>query len=207
MSHTMQRCIAPGVGGGFAVRKPGVIHDGGHVPSAGPSRRFRGCPCSFPERQHDTMALTHMPNLWRYTHFSEFKATKNTLIAGLDWDGSPLYICVAQFEGHKIPGKFWSGGGCCVALDGKEWGVSEFGYLEKPEAKRFHWVTAENGDIPSCAVPAGSTANGEIMFSGRCMQSNSLVPGKVVPSSKAAWVSFGGREYRHADFEVLCYSD
>lgn len=154
-----------------------------------------------------TMALIHRPNMWRYTTASAFEPTRNTLIGGLDWDGSPLYICVAQFQGQKIPGKFWSGGPCLFAAHGKEFKVDEFGYLELPGSKTLLWITADHGDIPSCAVPSGSTAAGEIMFSGRCMQSNALVPGKVLPSSRAAWVSFGGKAFMHKEFEVLCYYD
>lgn len=44
---------------------------------------------------------------------------------------------------------------------------------------KLNWVAAANGDVPSNAVPAGRTKQGETLYVGRASHEGALVVGKV----------------------------
>lgn len=64
------------------------------------------------------------------------------------------------------------------------------------------WVPAEGGNVPDGAVPAGQ--DGEQLFVARARHDGALIPGKLVPSHGCAYVSCGGGEHSHPEYEVLC---
>lgn len=56
--------------------------------------------------------------------------------------------------------------------------------------------------MPADAVAAGQ--DGEQLFVARARHDGALIPGKLVPSHGCAYVSCGGGEHAHQDYEVLC---
>lgn len=64
------------------------------------------------------------------------------------------------------------------------------------------WVQAQDGQVPPMAIPAGH--DGEPVFVARARHEGSLTPGKMVPSHKVAYVSWGGGEHAHDTYEVMC---
>ncbi|XP_055300716.1 uncharacterized protein LOC129567635 [Sitodiplosis mosellana] len=63
------------------------------------------------------------------------------------------------------------------------------------------WVPASNGEVPPDAVEGGT--DGEPQFVARARHEGDLIPGKLVPSHNVTYVSFGGGEHPHSDYEVL----
>ena len=43
----------------------------------------------------------------------------------------------------------------------------------------FHWVPSRNGIVPTGAVEAGRTSDGEILYTGRVIHNGVFTPGKV----------------------------
>lgn len=44
---------------------------------------------------------------------------------------------------------------------------------------------------------------GEPQFVARARHEGDLIPGKLIPSHKVAYVAYGGGEHPHSDYEVL----
>jgi len=63
------------------------------------------------------------------------------------------------------------------------------------------WVQRE------LAVVGGQDMNGELMFIGRAFREGDVIPGKIIPSHGACYVSWSGREYRHSDYQILTTVD
>lgn len=63
---------------------------------------------------------------------------------------------------------------------------------------------AINGaDIPSNAIPAGETEDGEPLFVGRVSHEGTMTLGKVQASHSALYIPFAGAEIPFSDFEIL----
>lgn len=58
--------------------------------------------------------------------------------------------------------------------------------------------------MPPNAVAFGSTADGEILYAGRCNYEGSVTPGKVQPSHGSCYIPFNGTEVACKSYEVLC---
>jgi len=65
------------------------------------------------------------------------------------------------------------------------------------------WEYAKGGKVPEDAFKAGRDENG-IVFIGRARHNGELLPGKVVPANKTAYVCHGGKEHPKEEYEVLC---
>jgi len=63
------------------------------------------------------------------------------------------------------------------------------------------WIPASNGEVPPDAPEGG--IDGEPLFIARARHEGDLIPGKLVPSHRVAYVSYGGGEHPHSDYEVL----
>lgn len=50
---------------------------------------------------------------------------------------------------------------------------------------------------------AGGNDHGETIFVGRAVQDGDVIPGKVVSSHSCCYVSYGGEERRHSEYQAL----
>ena len=66
------------------------------------------------------------------------------------------------------------------------------------------WIQSSGAQIPTGAVQAGVTTDGEPLFIGRHEHEGSYVLGKIQPSHEVLYVPFGGEEVPYRDFEILC---
>lgn len=64
------------------------------------------------------------------------------------------------------------------------------------------WVPVTGGQIPPEATPGGM--DGEQLYVARARHEGALIPGKLVPSHGCCYVSWGGAEHPHNEYEVLC---
>lgn len=127
------------------------------------------------------------------------------VVAGYEgYDGSPLWVIRARFKGDLIPGKLAVKHRVAyVPYDGKENAVQEIEVCcARPE--RVRWVESRDGMIPPNAVIGGNTVSGETLYIGRAKEQGSLTPGKIHPSHRVIYISFGGSEVAHKVYEVLC---
>ncbi|RWS10197.1 uncharacterized protein B4U79_06805 [Dinothrombium tinctorium] len=67
----------------------------------------------------------------------------------------------------------------------------------------WQWFPTSDGYLPENAVIGGEDINGEPLFVGRAIQAGDTIPGKVVPSHGVCYVSYGGREHAHREYQVL----
>lgn len=69
---------------------------------------------------------------------------------------------------------------------------------------RFQSFYVGSLGFPVNAVVAGHESDGSQIFIGRAYHMGDLLPAKIVPSKKIAFVSYGGQEVPVRDVEVLC---
>ncbi|KZC08966.1 hypothetical protein WN55_11429 [Dufourea novaeangliae] len=67
----------------------------------------------------------------------------------------------------------------------------------------FAWEFRSNGDVPSDAVIAGKTSDGEPLYVGRVLHNGSQTVGKIQPSHGCLYIPFDGEELSFKDYEVL----
>ncbi|CAL8067923.1 unnamed protein product [Calicophoron daubneyi] len=65
--------------------------------------------------------------------------------------------------------------------------------------KDLVWRSDQYGHVPDDAVEAGPG-----VYVGRMEQSGDLIPGKIVPDNDKGYVAYGGKEWEHDEYEVLC---
>uniref|UniRef100_A0A182M6C9 Uncharacterized protein n=1 Tax=Anopheles culicifacies TaxID=139723 RepID=A0A182M6C9_9DIPT len=54
-------------------------------------------------------------------------------------------------------------------------------------------------------VRAGVDCKGEVIYVGRASHNGDLLPAKVIPDKRTAYVCYGGKEIRKQEIEVLCF--
>lgn len=54
---------------------------------------------------------------------------------------------------------------------------------------------------------AGGDDSGETIYVGRAVQGGDVIPGKVVPSHNCCYVSYGGDEHSHGEYQALVSDD
>ena len=79
---------------------------------------------------------------------------------------------------------------------------AEFSKEEMVSSLGIMWIPARGGNIPARAVLGGRDESGGPIYIGRARFSSDLLPAKVVPNYRTAYVSFAGKEYRIANYEV-----
>ena len=121
--------------------------------------------------------------------------------------GEVLFVGRANHLGNLLPGKVHPSHKCCyIAYGGKEHKHSNYEVLINPSnQERLKWVPAQEGSVPTGAIAAGSTGgrDGETIFVGRTTHSGDCLPGKVHPSHHCVYVSWGGSEHAHRQYDVL----
>ncbi|KAK7871550.1 hypothetical protein R5R35_010350 [Gryllus longicercus] len=126
----------------------------------------------------------------------------NALWAGLDADGSNIYVGRATHERDLLPGKVVPNkGGLFVAWGGAEHSKHDYEVLCNWHA--VAWQQSSGGHVPPRAIVGGHTANGERLYIGRVLHNGALTPGKVHGSHRKCYIPFGGRELAFDRYEVL----
>ncbi|KAG5667895.1 hypothetical protein PVAND_015861 [Polypedilum vanderplanki] len=121
---------------------------------------------------------------------------------GIDSDGSVIYIGRAFHNGDMIPAKVIPDKNMAyVAYGGEEIEKEDFEVLR---AGDFVWEFCTGGAVPEGAVTCGQTADGEVLYVGRCLYSGTQTPGKVHPSHNCLYIPFEGAEISIPEYEVLC---
>ncbi|XP_070520354.1 uncharacterized protein [Cardiocondyla obscurior] len=116
-------------------------------------------------------------------------------------DGETLFVGRAHHEGALIPGKVKPGHSVCyVAWGGTEHGKSDYQVLC---GCRPTWLPISGGNIPSNAIPAGETEDGEPLFVGRVHHEGTVTIGKVQPSHNVCYIPFGGSELAFDEYEIM----
>lgn len=97
--------------------------------------------------------------------------------AGRDADGTTIYVGRVFHEGDMIPAKVHPDRRVAIiCFQGEEIAKEDYEVLRSGE---FVWEFACNGEIPIGAVVIGKTADGEDLYSGRCLYRGTQTPGKV----------------------------
>lgn len=66
------------------------------------------------------------------------------------------------------------------------------------------WVSAQDGIVPSGAVPAGKDALDRMIFVARVIVDGVGVPAKLIAQFRGAFAGWGEKEYIRRAYEVLC---
>lgn len=64
------------------------------------------------------------------------------------------------------------------------------------------WVQTNRDDIPTDAIRVGLDRDGGEMYVGRAYHENDVLPAKVIPNHKVAYVAWNGKEYAKSEYEV-----
>ncbi|CAG9581149.1 unnamed protein product [Danaus chrysippus] len=128
-------------------------------------------------------------------------APANSLVAGHDVTGEPIYVIRAEHEGDLIPGKLVSSNKAATISWGcKEILKTEYEVLVKSTNQ---WVPDRGGNVPANALKAGRTREDDPLYIGRVHYLNSITPGKVHPKHGLCYISFDGKELNFTNYEVL----
>lgn len=99
-------------------------------------------------------------------------------VAGGEENGKILYVCRAENEGAKHPGKLLEGH-CNIGWGGKELVLDSYDILVNNGGIQLVWEGANNNKIPHGAVQGG-TENGRPLVVGQLTRPDGSVhPGKV----------------------------
>ena len=147
-----------------------------------------------------------VPGVW--INSSDGRVPSNAVLGGSDVNEEPLYVGRAIQCGNVVPGKIvCSHGVCYVGHEGREIHHREYQVLTNPNSANLTWARGKNGHVPSGALLAGKNKDGEALYVGRAWHSGSLVSGRVHPSHRLLYVSFGGEEISFRKYEILVCKD
>lgn len=132
----------------------------------------------------------------------------SALIAGND-RGEEMYIGRVYHEsGALVPGKVHGSHGCCyIPWEGKELSYRQYEVLCTNYKLHGKWEKCQGNEIPSSAIKAGLSENGEPLYIGRHRIDGCLVPGKVQLSHARLYIAYAMREHAYFDYEVLVSED
>ncbi|KAF9418599.1 hypothetical protein HW555_004647 [Spodoptera exigua] len=116
--------------------------------------------------------------------------SERAIFGGYYYDGSPLWVIRARFEGDLVPGKLAiKHQAAFVPWGGKENSVKKIEVCcARVSPEWVRWQETREANIPQNAIIAGSTSNGEPLYVGRAREDGSLTPGKVHPSHKVLYI-------------------
>ncbi len=125
---------------------------------------------------------------------------------GYEASGEPLWIARVNIihQGRSVGthiGKMRPGfGGGNIPWGGREIFAKCYDVWVGPA----HWVPAEYGNIPRCALPSGEETDGTYLFVARARFKGGVHIGKVRPEFGGANIGYGGKEYTVPRYEVMC---
>jgi hypothetical protein len=129
----------------------------------------------------------------------KFGAPNGAIIAGRE-NGDNLYICRAQYNGGRHPGKVVDGR-CNIGYGGEEVTLSSYKVLVNDGSNSdLEWVSSRNGYAPNGAV-LGGREDGDPLYICRAMFNGTKHPGKLVGES--CNIGYGGNELSFSSYEVL----
>lgn len=128
-------------------------------------------------------------------------APSNAILAGIDADGSAMYVGRVYHEGDCliakiIPSKKFA----YTCQNGHEISKQNFEFLCQENVK---WVSSSNGKLNGNELVGGNTLKGETLYIGRGSHEGSLTVGKIHPSHGCLYIPFEGREVSLKNYEAL----
>ncbi|GJQ79411.1 hypothetical protein Trydic_g16270 [Trypoxylus dichotomus] len=124
----------------------------------------------------------------------------DAFVGGED-NGETVFIARGSFSNSQVPGKLLPSHGCCyVPWGGKENPLAEYEVLCDFNGM---WIDCSGADVPSNALPAGETEDGEPLYVGRVFHDGTLTVGKVQQSHGVCYVPYGGEELPYQDYQIL----
>ena len=119
---------------------------------------------------------------------------------GREADGARIWTARALHAGGVHPGKVRPAFGAAnIPYGGNEIKVANYEVLMEEGL----WVKASGGRVPDGAVVVGFEADGQPLFLARAAYNGGIHQGKVRLAFGAANISWGGKEVKVADYEVL----
>lgn len=91
--------------------------------------------------------------------------------------------------------------GVTYSYGGAEYDSTGHYVFAPPDPERYIWVTASNGAIPKDAVAGWNGSERQVV--ARMQWAGGVHPGKLIPSSRACFIGYGGREKASQSYEVL----
>ncbi len=113
---------------------------------------------------------------------------------------SPLYSCVAAYQGGLHPGQLEAGGNCEFGFGGHE--MVQTSYLVLRAASWMSWAIGTARDLPDTAI-IGGNEGGEPFYICRAADATGLHPGKIKASSLGCSIASAGREVVAEHFQIL----
>ena len=180
------------------------------------------CTYEMPKLSHHTL-----PEL-KWEIVTSGPLPTNALPAGIfPNNGETLYVGKRQHGGDQVPGY--------VVPTEKTfhlcWNSEEYCYDERykiltaEEPDAFEWGTYSDGEVPSTAIPGGTTMDGEELYIGRTVTdsdvmvgktwldepislpygsaTNTQLVGKIHGSHNCLYIPWDGKEYIYRSYEVL----
>lgn len=139
--------------------------------------------------------------IWEQVSSAGFVSSDGAVRAGVDADGSNIFVGRAFHEGDLLPAKVVTDKGVAyVSFAGHEIPKYDFELLRFGS---FAWEFASHGSVPDGALEVGRTADGEGLFAGRCLHEGTQTPGKIQISHGCLYIPFNGEEIRVHEYEVL----
>jgi len=119
--------------------------------------------------------------------------------AGNEADGTPIFVCRANYNGGMHPGKVVAGN-CNIGYGGNEIVLQHYVVLMGPLTMRSLWV--EGFSPANRNFRAGVDSDGVTpLYVCRALYNGGLHPGKVVAGN--CNITYGGREVVLHNFQVL----
>lgn len=126
---------------------------------------------------------------------------EGAIMAGIDCDGTAIYIGKASHEDDVMPAKVLPAKEAAyVCYGGEEFVKYELEVLCGGPTK---WVKSGDGEVPAGAIAGGQTSDGEVLYIGRGSHDGSLTVGKVQLSHSTLYIAFDGQEISLPDYEIL----
>ena len=66
----------------------------------------------------------------------------------------------------------------------------------------YYWKPCNNGAVPQDAFVGGLDKDGSRLYVGRALHQGDMLPAKIAPSHRCAFVCYGGTEHRVLQYEV-----
>ncbi|XP_018321874.1 natterin-3 [Agrilus planipennis] len=70
-----------------------------------------------------------------------------------------------------------------------------------------NWNSDESLEVPPNAVCGGIDADRSRIYIGRVFHENHLLPAKIIPKKKNAFVAYGGQEHKKSSAQILIEND
>lgn len=129
---------------------------------------------------------------------------------GKQSDGELLYVGRAWYKDTLTIGKIVpKDKALYIPFKGDEININQYEILVCNDVKKVCppspvWIHAYGGSLPdSSPMIGGHDDDGEAIYVGRAIQFGHVIPGKVIRSRGVCHVSYGGKEYKHCDYQVL----